>query len=134
MHPDKQADAPAKRPRRLGILAAFRNTDSHTTFFEDEFVQLFIPKGWGMQQLRNKVHAEIDRRNLEGEDRKTVQERMKDYFHHKINVFEEAGKPPHLPDAPCIKEAWRYMVAFLVVGLSGLVGELSAEVGDGVKG
>ncbi|MBX3430055.1 MAG: hypothetical protein KF779_10800 [Hyphomonadaceae bacterium] len=116
--------SPASRPRRLGILAAFRNTDAHTTFYEDEFVQLFIPKGWGMQQLRNRVHAEVDRRKFEVEDRAAVQERMKDYFHHKIEMFEDAGQPPRLPDSPCIGEAWRYMSTFLAIGLFSIVGFL----------
>lgn len=117
-HAATDAAGPAsdpKYPRRpLRFLNAFANFPPNEAIYEDKYVRLVVPKGWGMQELRAKVAPEITPPLFS--EREVHQEKMRHYFGYELHIFRRDPKP-HLPEAPWLREARKYIVGYLALGM-----------------
>lgn len=121
---DTQPNQPQNTPEGYGpqapkgplrFIRALLPIDPSKPIHEDHFVRVVIPKGWGMQEMRVGKDVKADISPVGFNDRETHQGRMKQYFDYALHIFQHDPKP-HLPQAPWLREARKYVVGYLSVG------------------
>lgn len=89
--------------------------------YEDEFVTVDIPFGWGMRQLSSNIRADLPSGEFMQVPREEHQRHMDEYFKMEIEIFPPRGegeksKASYVLEAPWLREALHYVVGFMVLG------------------